>query len=84
MPIFHLKEWIGEMLLLKLDEIRNLHICSVLLVTQEKACLLMYLPQFGLTPEYINGTLRVTFGEENTKEDVDFLVDNLYKVIYGT
>ena len=72
------------MLLLKLDEVRNLHISTVLPVILGKAPRHMYLPQFGLTPEYINGTLRVTFGEENTKEDVNFLVDNLYKVIYGT
>lgn len=35
----------------------------------------------GVPYDYINGTLRVTFGEENTKEDVDFLIDNLCKII---
>jgi len=35
----------------------------------------------GLPPEYINGTLRVTFGEVNTKEDVDFLIDNLCRIV---
>lgn len=35
----------------------------------------------GLPSEYINGTLRVSFGEENTKEDVDFLVDNLCAIV---
>lgn len=41
----------------------------------------MYLWLFGLPADYINGTLRVTFGEENTKEDVDFLLDNLCGIV---
>jgi len=41
----------------------------------------MCLPLFGVPKEYIGGTLRVTFGEYNTKEDVEFLVDNLVSVI---
>lgn len=32
-------------------------------------------------PEYINGSIRVTFGEDNTKEDVDYLIENLEKSI---
>lgn len=35
----------------------------------------------GVTKDYINGTLRVTFGEHNTKEDVDFLIENLVKIV---
>lgn len=35
----------------------------------------------GLPAEYTKGALRITFGEENTKEDVDFLVENLKKII---
>jgi cysteine desulfurase len=35
----------------------------------------------GVPREFIGGTLRVTFGEENTREDVDFLVDNLCKIV---
>ncbi len=35
----------------------------------------------GLEPETAYGTLRVTFGEENTKEDVDYLLDTLEEVI---
>lgn len=72
------------MLLLKLDEVRNLHISTALPVILGRVLRHMCLQQFGLTPEYINGTLRVTFGEENTKEDVDFLVNSIYNVIYGT
>ena len=28
-----------------------------------------------------NGALRVSLGEENTKEEIDFLVDTLQKII---
>lgn len=35
----------------------------------------------GVPKDYINGTLRVTFGEHNTKEDVEFLLDNLVRIV---
>ena len=35
----------------------------------------------GLSPESANGALRTTFGEENTKEDVDYLVENLAEIV---
>ena len=35
----------------------------------------------GLPHEVAHGSLRVTFGDENTKEDVDYLVDNLVEVV---
>ena len=35
----------------------------------------------GVPMEYINGALRVSFGECNTKEDVDFLLDNLVRIV---
>lgn len=39
------------------------------------------LTAIGLRPEYLEGSLRTTFGEENTKEDVDFLIYNLEKIV---
>ena len=39
------------------------------------------LTAIGLTSEYVEGTLRVTFGDENTKEDVDYLVDAIVKIV---
>ena len=39
------------------------------------------LTAIGLTSEYAEGTLRVTFGDENTKEDVEYLVTSLADVI---
>ena len=39
------------------------------------------LTAIGLPSEYAEGTLRVTFGDENTKEDVEYLVDNLMQIV---
>ena len=39
------------------------------------------LTAIGLTSDYAEGTLRVTFGDDNTKEDVDYLVKNLVEII---
>ena len=35
----------------------------------------------GLPHDVAQGSLRITFGEDNTKEDVDFLVDTLVNVV---
>lgn len=35
----------------------------------------------GLPHEIAHGSLRITIGEENTKEDIDFLVDTLVEVV---
>ena len=35
----------------------------------------------GLESEEAQGALRVTFGKENTKEDVDYLVENLVEIV---
>lgn len=39
------------------------------------------LTSIGLEKEYIDGTLRVTFGDENTKEDVDYLIESLIEFV---
>lgn len=39
------------------------------------------LTAIGLSPELANGTLRVSFGKDNNKEDVDFLVQSLKEII---
>lgn len=39
------------------------------------------LTAIGLEPEIAQGSLRVTFGDDNNKEDVDFLVDTLVEVV---
>ncbi len=39
------------------------------------------LTAIGLPSELSKGALRLTFGDYNTKEDIDYLVDNLAKII---
>lgn len=39
------------------------------------------LTAIGLTPELAEGTLRVTFGKDNSKEDVEYLVNSLEEII---
>lgn len=39
------------------------------------------LTAIGLKPEYLQGSLRTTFGAENTKEDIDYLVENLKRIM---
>lgn len=39
------------------------------------------LTAIGLKQEFLEGSLRVTFGEENTREDVEFLINNLEEII---
>ena len=39
------------------------------------------LASIGLSNELAHSSLRVTFGEDNTKEDVDYLVENLCEVV---
>ena len=69
----------GETLLLKLDEIG---ICA----STGSACSSgsqepsHVLTAIGLSEELANSSLRITFGEENTKEDIDFLIQNLIKI----
>ena len=70
----------GEQLLLKLDEVG---ICA----SSGSACNTgtqspsHVLTAIGLTSEEAGGALRITFGDDNTLEDVDFLIDNLKKFL---
>ena len=70
----------GSELLFKLDEA---NICA----SAGSACSTSnpepshVLTAIGLDKEYLNGTLRVSFGRSNTKEDVDYLVNNIKSII---
>ena len=35
----------------------------------------------GLPHEIAHGSLRMTLGEENTKEDMDYVIDNLKRIV---
>ena len=39
------------------------------------------LTAIGLSEKKAKGALRITFGEENTKEDVDYLVESIEQAI---
>ena len=39
------------------------------------------LTQIGVSPIYERGSLRVTFGKDNTREEVDYLIENLKTII---
>lgn len=70
----------GNDLLLELD---NVGICA----SSGSACTSKdpnpshVLKAIGLRDDLIKGTLRVTFGEFNTMEEVDYLVNNLEKAV---
>ncbi len=70
----------GEELLLRLDE---QGICA----SAGSACSTgssmpsHVLTAIGLQPETAMGALRTTFGRENTREDVDYLIDNLDRIV---
>jgi cysteine desulfurase len=70
----------GEELLLKLD---TMGICASAgsACTSGTSTPSHVLMAIGLPYEMASGTLRVTFGEENTKNDVDFLVNAVQKIV---
>ena len=39
------------------------------------------LEELGLPQDVINGTVRLTIGEENTMEDIDYTVDTLKEIV---
>src|SRR5574344_703415 len=73
------KDMDGEQILLKLDSVG---ICASTgsACTSGSSAPSHVLVELGNPINYLNGSLRITFGEENTKEDVDFLVKNLVEI----
>ena len=70
----------GSELLMKLDE-RGICASAGSACSSGSSMPSHVLTAIGLTSEYAEGTLRVTFGDENTKEDVEYLVDNLMQIV---
>ena len=70
----------GEELLFKLDE---KGICA----SAGSACSTgttepsHVLTAIGLPPKFLNGTIRFTFGIDNTKDDIDYLVNELQNIV---
>ena len=70
----------GESLLLNLDA-KGICASSGSACTTGSTSPSHVLLAIGLSPESANGALRTTFGEENIKEDVDYLVENLAEIV---
>ena len=70
----------GESLLLNLDA-KGICASSGSACTSGSSAPSHVLKAIGLPDDLARGSLRVTFGEENTKEDVDYLVDNLEEIV---
>ena len=39
------------------------------------------LTSIGLSDELAHSSLRITFGEDNTKDDVDYLIQNIFEIV---
>lgn len=70
----------GEALLLNLD-MKGICASSGSACTSGSLDPSHVLMAIGLPHEIAHGSLRITFGEDNTKEDVDFLVETLQEVV---
>ena len=70
----------GEALLLNLD-MKGICASSGSACTSGTSNPSHVLSAIGLSHDMAQGALRVSFGEKNTKEDVDYLVDNLVEIV---
>lgn len=70
----------GEALLLNLD-LKGICASSGSACTSGSLDPSHVLVAIGLQSKMAQGSLRTTFGEDNTKEDVDFLVENLVEIV---
>ena len=73
----------AEELLMKLDE-RGICASAGSACSSGSSMPSHVLTAIGIEKEYLEGTLRVTFGDDNTKEDVDYLVESLIEFIQNT
>lgn len=70
----------GESLLLMLD-MKGIQASSGSACTSGSLDPSHVLLAIGLPYEIAHGSLRITFGEENTEEDVDYIIDNLVEIV---
>lgn len=70
----------GEALLLNLDA-KGICASAGSACTSGSTAPSHVLEAIGLSNELASGSLRITFGEDNTKEDVDYLVEALVEII---
>lgn len=72
----------GNELLMKLDE-KGICASAGSACSSASSMPSHVLTAIGLTSQYADGTLRVTFGDENTREDVEYLIENLTQIVKG-
>ena len=70
----------GEALLLKLDA-KGICVSAGSACTSGSPAPSHVLTSIGLQEDMAHSSVRVTFGEENTKEDVDYLIENLCEIM---
>ena len=70
----------GESLLLNLD-MKNICASSGSACTSGSLDPSHVLLAIGLPHETAHGSLRITIGDENTKEDIDYLIENLIEIV---
>jgi cysteine desulfurase len=70
----------GETILLKLDA-KGICASSGSACTSGSSAPSHVLKAIGLSDDLARSSLRLTFGEENTKEDIDFLVQSLEEIV---
>ena len=72
----------GNELLMKLDE-KGICASAGSACSSASSMPSHVLTAIGLTSQYADGTLRATFGDENTREDVEYLIENLTQIVKG-
>ena len=77
---FSFKEIDGEALLLKLDS-KGICVSAGSACSSGSSAPSHVLTSIGLPEDLAYSSIRVTFGEDNTKEDVDYLVENLCEIV---
>lgn len=77
---FSFKGVAGETLLLKLDQV-GISVSSASACSSGNTEPSHVLTAIGLSPDDAKSALRVTFGDDNNIEDVDFLIYNLEKIV---
>lgn len=70
----------GEALLLNLDA-KGICASAGSACTSGSSAPSHVLSSIGLSNELAHSSLRITFGEDNTKEDVDYLIENLCEIV---
>ena len=73
----------AEALLWKLDK-KGICISTGSACSSGKAAPSHVLMSIGLSKKLANGSIRITLGDDNTKEDIDYLVESLVEIVKGS